>query len=118
MDWSANRSESTSESRNRKFSGSLWCGVAVINKSRSARSERISPMRYRMGEILSERAERLLLMTATPHQSDPENFRFLLSLVDSDLFADQSILQRAVERQENPIFLRRLKEDMRHFDGK
>jgi superfamily II DNA or RNA helicase len=74
--------------------------------------------RYRLGEILSERAERLLLMTATPHKGDPENFRFLLSLVDPDLFADQQILQRAVERRENPIFLRRLKEDMRRFDGR
>ncbi len=74
--------------------------------------------RYRLGEILSERAERLLLMTATPHKGDPENFRFLLSLVDADLFADQQILQRAIERRENPVFLRRLKEDMRRFDGR
>ncbi len=74
--------------------------------------------RYRLGETLSEKAERLLLMTATPHKGDPENFRFLLSLVDADLFADQKILQRAVERQENPIFLRRLKENMRDFEGK
>ena len=72
--------------------------------------------RHRLGEILSERAERFLLMTATPHKGDTENFRLLLALIDSDLFANEQILQRAVARQENPIFLRRLKEDMRQFN--
>ena len=33
--------------------------------------------RHRLGEILSERAERFLLMTATPHKGDTENFRLL-----------------------------------------
>ncbi len=73
--------------------------------------------RHHLGEILSERAERFLLMTATPHKGDTENFRLLLALIDSDLFANEQILQRAVARQENPIFLRRLKEDMRQFNG-
>ena len=73
--------------------------------------------RHRLGEILSERAERFLLMTATPHKGDTENFRLLLALIDSDLFANEQILQRAVARQENPIFLRRLKEDMLQFNG-
>ena len=74
--------------------------------------------RYRLGEMLSERADRFLLMTATPHKGDPDNFQLLLSLIDPDLFANPQILQRAVERRENPIFLRRLKEHMRRFDGK
>jgi superfamily II DNA or RNA helicase len=74
--------------------------------------------RYRLGELLSDKTDRLLLLTATPHKGDPENFRFLLSLLDPDLFADRDVLQRAVQRQENPIFLRRLKEHMLGFDGK
>lgn len=101
----------------------MW-DIIIVDEAHKMAAYRRSPtkversQRYRLGEILSERAERLLLMTATPHKGDPENFRFLLSLVDPDLFADQQILQRAVERHENPIFLRRLKEDMRRFDGK
>ena len=74
--------------------------------------------RYRLGELLTEQTEHLLLMTATPHKGDPENFRLLLKLLDPDLFANTEILARAVRRQENPIFLRRLKEDMTDFDGK
>ena len=74
--------------------------------------------RYRLGEFLTDHTEHLLLLTATPHKGDPENFRLLLHLLDPDLFADTDILARAVQRQENPIFLRRLKEDMKGFDGK
>jgi SNF2 family DNA or RNA helicase len=98
--------------------------LIIVDEAHKMSAYRRSPtkversQRYRLGEILSEQAERLLLMTATPHKGDPENFRFLLSLVDVDLFADQEILQRAVERHENPIFLRRLKEDMQRFDGR
>ena len=72
--------------------------------------------RNRLGQALSAKATRFLLMTATPHKGDPENFRLLLSLLDADLFANAEILQRAVARRENPIFLRRMKEDLRGFD--
>ena len=101
----------------------MW-DLVIVDEAHKMAAYRRSPTkiersrRYRLGEVLSERTERLLLMTATPHKGDPENFRFLLGLVDADLFADQQILQRAVERRENPIFLRRLKEDMRRFDGR
>lgn len=74
--------------------------------------------RYRLGEVLTDHTEHMVLATATPHKGDPENFRLLLQLLDPDLFANTEILTRAVQRQENPIFLRRLKEDMVDFDGK
>ncbi len=98
--------------------------LVIVDEAHKMAAYRRSPtkiersQRYRLGEILSERAGHLLMMTATPHKGDPENFRFLLSLIDSDMFANQEILQRAVERNENPIFLRRLKEDMRDFEGR
>jgi superfamily II DNA or RNA helicase len=74
--------------------------------------------RYRLGEVLSEQAHHLLFLTATPHKGDPENFLLLLQLLDPDLYASTEILRQAVQRQENPIFLRRMKEDMLGFDGK
>jgi len=74
--------------------------------------------RYQLGELLSERADHFLFLTATPHKGDPENFLLLLDLLDPDLYASAEILRQAVQRQENPIFLRRMKEDMVGFDGK
>lgn len=72
---------------------------------------------YRLGEELSVRTKHLLLLTATPHKGDPENFRLLLELLDKDLFADRQILEEAMRSSDNPIILRRLKEEMRRFDG-
>lgn len=72
---------------------------------------------YRLGEELSVRTKHFLLLTATPHKGDPENFRLLLELLDKDLFADRNILEEAMSSQDNPIILRRLKEEMCRFDG-
>lgn len=72
---------------------------------------------YRLGEELSVRTKHLLLLTATPHKGDSENFRLLLELLDKDLFADRQILEEAMRSSDNPIILRRLKEEMRRFDG-
>ena len=72
---------------------------------------------YRLGEELSVRTKHLLLLTATPHKGDPENFRLLLELLDKDLFADRHILEEAMSSADNPIILRRLKEEMCRFDG-
>jgi superfamily II DNA or RNA helicase len=99
-----------------------WDLVIVDEAHKMAAYQRGSKLertrRYRLGELLTEHSEHLLLLTATPHKGDPDNFRLLLQLVDPDLFADTDILARAVQRQENPIFLRRLKEDMVDFDGR
>jgi SNF2 family DNA or RNA helicase len=75
-------------------------------------------VRYRLGELLSAETDGLLFLTATPHKGDPDNFLLLLQLLDPDLYADTDILQQAVRRDENPIFLRRMKEQMQGFDGK
>ena len=40
---------------------------------------------YQLGEKLSEMTDHYLLMTATPHKGDPDNFRLFLSLLDRDV---------------------------------
>ncbi|MDW8257594.1 MAG: helicase-related protein, partial [Acidobacteriota bacterium] len=74
--------------------------------------------RYRFGELLSRTSQSLLLLTATPHRGDPENFRLFLDLLERGMFATQELLLESVEARENPLFLRRLKEDLRDFDGR
>jgi superfamily II DNA or RNA helicase len=74
--------------------------------------------RYQVGEILSRQTEHLLFLTATPHRGDDENFRLFLDLLRPGFFAQTGLLKEAVENEENPVFVRRLKEDMRTFDGK
>jgi superfamily II DNA or RNA helicase len=73
--------------------------------------------RYQVGEILSRHTNHLLFLTATPHRGDPENFRLFLDLLRPGFFAQPAMLEESVEEKDNPVFVRRLKEDMRTFDG-
>lgn len=71
--------------------------------------------RYRLGEALSDRCDHFLMLTATPHKGDPENFRLLLQLLDREMFESPRSLEVALQNHEAPLFLRRLKEDMVDF---
>jgi len=74
--------------------------------------------RYRLGELLSRRSNFLLFLTATPHRGDPENFRLFLDLLQPGFFANSELLNESVKNADNPLFLRRLKEDLKDFDGR
>jgi len=73
--------------------------------------------RYAFGEFVRDRTDHLLFLTATPHKGDPDNFALLLQLLDRDLYATGDILAEAGKLDENRIMVRRLKEDMKKFDG-
>ncbi len=73
--------------------------------------------RYRLGEALSRGTSFMLFLTATPHRGDPENFRLFLDLLEPGLFAGQEVPQEWLHSSDHPMFLRRLKEDLRHYDG-
>ena len=73
--------------------------------------------RYELGEFLREHTDHFLFLTATPHKGDPDNFALLLQLLDKDLYVTGKILAEASAHDENRIMIRRLKEDMRKFDG-
>jgi SNF2 family DNA or RNA helicase len=73
--------------------------------------------RYKLGELLSKNSNYLLFLTATPHRGDPSNFRLFLELLEPGFFAINEILMESIRNRENPLFLRRLKEDLKTFDG-
>ncbi len=73
--------------------------------------------RYRLGEALSRRSQFLLFLSATPHRGDPENFRLFLDLLEPGFFASRELLLQSVAEHDNPLFLRRLKEDLKKVDG-
>jgi superfamily II DNA or RNA helicase len=67
---------------------------------------------YELGEVLSRHTAHFLLMTATPHKGDPENYRLLLRLLDADWSRASAHVDGA-----NPMVLRRTKEEMRKPNG-
>jgi len=74
--------------------------------------------RYRLGEALSRAGDHLLFLTATPHKGDPENFRLFLDLLEPGFFATNDMLQESIASKDNPLFIRRIKEDLRDFEGR
>ena len=73
--------------------------------------------RYLFGETASEISDYLLFLTATPHRGDDENFRLFLDLLEPGFFADTAMLAESIQAKDNPLFIRRLKEDMKNFNG-
>ena len=74
--------------------------------------------RYALGEVLSANTEHLLFLTATPHKGDTTNFQLLLDLLEPGYMAGQGMIERSIQNKDNPLFLRRAKEDMVDFDDK
>ena len=73
--------------------------------------------RYQLGRTLSKSSTHLLFLTATPHKGDPENFRLFLDLLEPGFFATSQDLRDSVTAGDNPLFIRRVKEDLKDFDG-
>jgi len=73
--------------------------------------------RYKLGELLSRNSDFLIFLTATPHRGDPSNFRLFLDLLEPGFFATNEMLVESITNRDNPLFLRRLKEDLKNFDN-
>lgn len=98
---------------------SRWDLVIVDEAHKmSAYSHEKKTLAFQLGEALADRTDHYLLMTATPHKGDPENFRLFLSLLDRDVYGDVKSLEEAMRRHEAPFYLRRTKEALVTFpDG-
>jgi superfamily II DNA or RNA helicase len=74
--------------------------------------------RYQLAERISRKTERLLLLTATPHQGNADQFEHFLRLLDEDQFIDLGRDREVIQLEGNPWYLRRMKEDLRDFEGR
>jgi len=71
--------------------------------------------RYALGELLRDTSDHMLLLTATPHKGDPDNFTLFLQLLDADTYADVRSIREAMNQRRAPFYLRRTKEAMVYF---
>ena len=73
--------------------------------------------RFKLGRRLSETAQNLLLMTATPHAGKEDDFQLFMSLLDKDRFEGQ--YREGVHHTDTAGLMRRMvKEDLLTFEGK
>ncbi len=93
-----------------------WDLVIVDEAHRmSAADESHKSLRYKLGELLRDSSDHMLLLTATPHKGDPRNFSLFLQLLDVDAYADVRSIREAMDRRRAPFYLRRTKEAMVYF---
>ncbi|MBD1803872.1 DUF3883 domain-containing protein [Microcoleus sp. FACHB-SPT15] len=74
--------------------------------------------RYKLAEELSRNSERILLLTATPHQGDVDQFHNFLRLLDPEQFICDELNPQILSLENSPWFLRRIKEELRDFKGR
>lgn len=102
--------------------GSVDWDLVVVDEAHKMAAYRYGKLkktgRYKLGEVLSRNAIHLLFLTATPHKGDPENYRLFLDLLAPGFFATQELVDESLTNKDNPLFIRRIKEDLRDFDGK
>jgi superfamily II DNA or RNA helicase len=93
-----------------------WDLVIVDEAHRmSASDESHKSLRYKLGELLRDTSDHMLLLTATPHKGDPQNFSLFLQLLDADAYADVKSIRQAMNQRRAPFYLRRTKEAMVYF---
>ncbi len=96
-----------------------WDLVVVDEAHRmSARDDSHKSQRYRLGELLRDSSDHMLLLTATPHKGDPGNFSLFLQLLDRDAYADVRSVRQAMDAGRAPFYLRRTKEAMVCFPAR
>lgn len=106
-----------------KTLGSVHWDLVIVDEAHKMAAYRYGEKiekteRYKLGEVLSRTSNHLIFLTATPHKGDPENFRLFLDLLVPGFFATPEMVEESLKNKDNPLFIRRLKEDLRDFDGK
>jgi hypothetical protein len=101
---------------------------SAYTKHRSGRADEVEKTkRYQLAERLAYNADHLLLLTATPHHGDDDRFGHFIRLIDPDIFPEpHKVGQKAREIRTDilrlgpdcPWSVRRLKEDLKDFEGK
>ncbi|NQT80773.1 MAG: DUF3883 domain-containing protein [Candidatus Aminicenantes bacterium] len=95
---------------------STWDLIIVDEAHKmSAYSEKKKTLAYKLGESLSDMTDHYLLLTATPHKGDPQNFSLFLRLLDKDVYGDIKSLEKAMIVRDAPFYLRRVKEALVTF---
>ncbi|MBI5446671.1 MAG: DUF3883 domain-containing protein [Deltaproteobacteria bacterium] len=101
---------------------------SAYTKTSAGRGDEVDKTkRYLLAERLAQRADNLLLLTATPHHGDDDRFAHFVRLIDPDVFPEPNrVGERAGEIRREilrlgpdcPWSLRRLKEDLRDLRGR
>jgi len=103
------------------------CSARTASGGQDREARVSTTKRYDLASRLTNQADHVLLLTATPHHGDEDKFAHFLRLIDPDLFPEPHRLEKqasAIRKdvfrlgKDSPWCLRRLKEDLRDANGK
>ncbi|MCL5972245.1 MAG: DEAD/DEAH box helicase, partial [Firmicutes bacterium] len=89
--WEADRIATYNQQRYEAVLAAGW-DLIVIDEAHRLGGSTDTVARFRLGQGLAAAAPYLLLLTATPHQGKTDQFRRLLSFLDSERFIDNETL--------------------------
>jgi len=115
--WSKQKIEEYNRDRFEDLITAGW-DLIIVDESHRLGGSSDQVARYKLGVGLAEAAPYLLLLSATPHQGKTEAFHRLMSLLDSDFFADIDSIskdrvaqytirtekRKAIDADGNPLF--------------
>jgi len=103
------------------------CSARTVSGGQGRDPKADTTKRYELAFKLTNQADHILLLTATPHHGDDDKFSHFLRLIDPDLFPEPHRLGKQAETIRKEIFrigddcpwaLRRLKEDLKDIHGR
>jgi SNF2 family DNA or RNA helicase len=102
------------------------CSARTASGGQGREPKVATTKRYDLVSRLTSQADHILLLTATPHHGDEDQFSHFLRLIDPDLFPEPhrlgkqaTSIRKDVFRlgKDSPWSLRRLKEDLKDLSG-
>jgi SNF2 family DNA or RNA helicase len=91
-----------------------WDLIIFDEAHKLSKTEDKETQRYKVGKMLADNCENLLLLTATPHNGDRYRFWKLLQLIDKYMFKDPDMI--STERLRD-VMVRRGKENILDAEG-
>tara|TARA_Y100000590_G_scaffold405400_1_gene493680 strand:+ start:2557 stop:5319 length:2763 start_codon:yes stop_codon:yes gene_type:complete len=95
--WSESKIQSYNEKRYHNLLLAGW-DLVIVDESHKLGGTSSSVARYKLGKGLSDSTQNLLLLSATPHQGNREQFHRLISLLDQKAFPNPNFVsQKSVD---------------------
>lgn len=90
--WDKERIDQYNNERIDGILGADW-DLIIVDEAHRLGGSTSNVARYKLGKQLSEASNRLLLLTATPHQGKSDSFFRLLNILDNQAFPDEESLK-------------------------
>ena len=94
---------------------SYWDVIVIDEAQNVAKKGKVS-LRHKLADLLADRSDALIMLSATPHDGDPKSFASLVNMLDPTTIADPDNFDKN-DLEGKKLFVRRLKKDIKDEVG-